>query len=359
MKVATVVGARPQFIKAATFSKALRKQHTEVLIHTGQHYDRELSDVFFDELDLPRPEHELGVGSGSHAQQTALILERIEPVLEAEAPDWVVVFGDTNSTLAGALAAIKLNISLAHVEAGLRSFNRSMPEETNRVLTDHCADLLFCPTKTAMTHLAAEGLSDRAHLTGDIMLDSLDQHRAAVEARTEILHRCDVKPGAYYLATVHRAANTDDHAALARIMEALGRLEAPVIFPMHPRTRLALEASGLEPAPNVTVIEPVGYLDMLALQLRSRAVLTDSGGMQKEAFLLGASCVTVRDETEWPETLVDGWNVLAGTDVDRIVEAATRERPTGDRPDVFGDGRSAQRMVDLLQHDPSHRGRLD
>jgi UDP-N-acetylglucosamine 2-epimerase len=359
MKVATVVGARPQFIKAAVFSRALRENHTELLIHTGQHYDRTLSDVFFEELDLPKAGHELNVGSGSHAQQTAQIIERIEPVLKAEAPDWVVVFGDTNSTLAAALAAAKLGIPLAHVEAGLRSFNRTMPEETNRVLTDHCADLLFCPTETAMTHLAAEGLADRAHLTGDIMLDSLEQHRDAVETRTAILDQCNVQSGGYFLATAHRAANTDDHAALARIMEALGQLESTVVFPMHPRTKLALESSGITLASSVIVIEPVGYLDMLALQRHSRAVLTDSGGMQKEAYLLGVPCVTVRDETEWPETLVDEWNVLAGTNVDHIVEAATRDRPAGDRPAKFGDGRSSQRMVDLLQDDPSHSGRFD
>ena len=354
MKVLTVAGARPQFVKAAAFSRELRKRHSEVLVHTGQHYDPELSDVFFRELDLPPPDHHLGVGSAPHGRQTGEMLTRLEPVMEQEAPDWVVVFGDANSTLAGALAAAKLRLPLAHVEAGLRSFDRSMPEETNRIVADHVADLLFCPTQTAMDHLAREGLSERARLTGDIMYDSLLQHLERAEKQSSVLQRLGLERGGYALATIHRAANTDDPAAFEHIIVALSLLEGPVVFPMHPRARLALSRSDLETPPHVRVIDPAGYLDMLSLERHARAVLTDSGGVQKEAYLLAVPCVTLRQETEWPETLAGGWNVLAGTDPDRIVAAAARPRPAGEPAKVFGDGQSAQRMIELLEHDPSH-----
>ncbi len=354
MKTVTVVGARPQFIKAAALSRELRREHQEVLVHTGQHYDRELSDIFFQELELPPPDRHLGVGSGPQGRQTGQMLERLEEVLGDEAPDWVVVFGDTNSTLAGALTAAKLRLPLAHVEAGLRSFDRSMPEEINRIVADHCSDLLFCPTQTALIQLAREGLAERAHLTGDIMYDSLLQRLPLVEGRAAIIERLGLSPGGYALATVHRAANTDDPEALGRILDALALLNEPVVFPMHPRARLAMASDDLETAPNVRAIEPVGYLEMLALERDARAVLTDSGGVQKETYLLGVPCVTLRDETEWPETLVDDWNVLAGTDPRRIVEAAGRPRPAGDPPLVFGDGQAARRMVELLSDDPSH-----
>jgi UDP-N-acetylglucosamine 2-epimerase len=353
VKVLTVVGARPQFIKAAPFSRALRERHDEVLVHTGQHYDPELSEVFFRELELPAPDHHLGVGSGPHGRQTGEILERLERVLADEAPDWTVVFGDTNSTLAGALAAAKLRIPLAHVEAGLRSFNRAMPEEINRIAADHCADLLFCPTQTAIGHLAREGLAERAHLTGDIMYDALLQHLPRAE-RSGMMERLGLTPGGYALVTVHRPANTDDPAALGDIVDALGLLDEPVVFPMHPRARLALASSDLEVAPNVRALEPVGYLEMLALQRNARVVLTDSGGLQKEAYLLGVPCVTLREETEWPETLAGGWNALAGSAPQRIIDAARRPRPPGEPAKVFGDGRAAQRMVELLGDDPSH-----
>ncbi|MCH8948870.1 MAG: UDP-N-acetylglucosamine 2-epimerase (non-hydrolyzing) [Chloroflexi bacterium] len=358
MKVVTVAGARPQFIKAAAFSAALRAQRIEeALVHTGQHYDDELSAVFFQALELPEPRHRLGVGSGPHGEQTGRMLERLEPVLQEEAPDWVVVFGDTNSTLAGALAAAKLGLPLAHVEAGLRSFNRTMPEEINRIVTDHCSDLLFCPTQTAFDQLSREGLAERARLTGDIMYDALLQHLPLIEERTDVIERLKLHPKEYVLATVHRAANTDDPAALGRILEALALLDEPVVFPIHPRARAALVAANLEPAPNVRVIEPVGYLEMLALERSARVVLTDSGGVQKEAYLLGVPCVTLREETEWPETCGGGWNVLAGTEPARIVEAAQRPEPTGEPAALFGDGHAAQRMVELLRDDPSHGAR--
>ncbi len=353
MKIVTVVGARPQFIKAASLSRELRRANQEVLVHTGQHYDPGLSAVFFRELELPQPDHNLDVGSGPQGRQTGQMLERLEGVLRSETPDWVVVFGDTNSTLAAALAAAKLCLPLAHVEAGLRSFDRSMPEEINRIVVDHCADLLFCPTQTAVDQLAREGLAKRARLTGDIMYDSLLQRLPLVEDQSVIIERLGLTPGGYVLATVHRAANTDDVEALARILDALALLDEPVVFPMHPRARLAMASADLEAASSVRAIEPVGYLEMLALERGARVVLTDSGGVQKEAYLLGVPCVTLREETEWPETLVDEWNVLAGADPRRIVEAAGRAKPAGEPPPVFGDGHAARRMVELLNDDPS------
>lgn len=359
MKIVSVVGARPQFVKAAVLSRELRKQEIdEVLVHTGQHYDSSLSDVFFQELELPEPDHHLDVGSAPHGRQTGQMLERLEPVLERERPDWVVVFGDANSTIAGALVAAKLGLPLAHVEAGLRSFNRSMPEEINRVVVDHCADLLLCPTQTAVDHLRREGLADRARLTGDIMYDSLLQRLPLAQERSGIIERLGLSPGAYVLVTVHRAANTDDRAALAGILDALALLEEPVVFPIHPRTRLALASSDLEIEPSVQVIEPLGYLEMLALERSARMVLTDSGGVQKEAYLLGVPCTTLRNETEWPETLAGGWNVLAGSDPLRIVDAARRSPPPGEPPNVFGDGRAAEAIVECLRDDPSQRGCL-
>lgn len=349
MKVVVVVGARPQFIKAAAFSRCLRRSHTEVLVHTGQHYDQQMSAVFFRELTMAPPDYHLDVGSGPHGRQTGLMLERLETVLERERPDAVVVYGDTNSTVAGALAAAKLRLPLAHVEAGLRSFDRSMPEEVNRIVADHLSDRLFAPTQTAMDNLAREGLADRSHLTGDIMYDSLLLHLPLAQQRSAIMRSLRLRPGSYALATVHRAANTDNVEALRRVLEALSELEQPVIFPIHPRARLAMHSADLELAPGVRAIEPVGYLDMLMLERHARVIITDSGGVQKEAYLLAVPCVTLREETEWPETLAGGWNVLAGTDPARIIAAARRPRPQCEPPAVFGDGRAAERMVALLE----------
>jgi UDP-N-acetylglucosamine 2-epimerase len=358
MKVVTIVGARPQFIKAAPLSQALRSAgHEEVLVHTGQHYDPALSDVFFENLDIARPAHHLDVGSSSHGRQTAQMLERIEPVLRKESPDWVVVFGDTNSTLAGSLAAAKEHVPLAHVEAGLRSFNRAMPEEINRIVADHVSQMLFAPTQTAIDQLALEGLGERAHLTGDIMHDAMLQQLATHETM-EIIERLSVTPGGYALATVHRASNTDQIDRFGRILDGLALLGEPVVFPMHPRARLALASSDLETPENVQVIEPVGYIEMLALERHARIILTDSGGVQKEAYLLGVPCVTLRDETEWPETLFGGWNVLVGCDTKRMVAEASRARPGGEPAQAFGDGHSAERMVRLLDDDRSKRGCL-
>jgi UDP-GlcNAc3NAcA epimerase len=349
VKIVSVVGARPQFIKAATVSRHLRRAHQEVLVHTGQHYDEQLSDVFFAELDLPPPDHHLGVGSAPQGQQIAQMLERLEEVLLQEKPERVLVYGDTNSTLAGALAAVKLHIPLAHVEAGLRSYDRRMPEEINRVLTDHCADLLFCPSATAVENLAREGITGGVHLVGDVMYDSLLQQLPDEDAAQEALSQQGLSPREYVLVTVHRAANTDDKARLGAILRALAELELPAVFPIHPRTRKAMAAAGLSPAPNVRLREPLGYREMLSSERHARTILTDSGGVQKEAFFLGVPCVTLRDETEWPETVECGWNVLAGADPERIVAAAKRPTPQGERPPLFGDGHAAEKIVRSLE----------
>lgn len=349
MKVLTVVGARPQFIKAGPFSRAVRQRHTEVLVHTGQHYDAGMSDVFFEELRLPEPDHHLGVGSGTHGRQTAQMLERLEDVMRRESPDAVVVYGDTNSTLAGALAAAKLGLRVAHVEAGLRSGVRDMPEEINRVVADRLSTWLFAPTKNAADNLAREGITDGVVVTGDIMFDALLQHVAIAEQRSTVLRDMGLTPGSYVLATVHRAANTDDVRRLGEIFDALALLHEPVIVPLHPRTKAALMGTDIEVEPPVRVVEPVGYLDMLMLQRHARVVLTDSGGVQKEAYLLGVPCVTLRDETEWVETLEGDWNVLAGADAERIVAAAKRPRPAGEPAPAFGDGHAAERMVAALE----------
>lgn len=339
-------------------SREIRRNHHEVLVHTGQHYDAGLSDVFFEELGLPAADHHLGVGSGSHGRQTGLMLERLEEALLAEQPDCVLVYGDTNSTLAGALAAAKLHLPLAHVEAGMRSFNRDMPEEINRVVADHCADLLFCPTTTAVENLVGEGITQGVHLVGDVMYDSLLAHLSLARERSRIMEERKLKPGSYVLATVHRPANTDDTGRLQAILVALGELDEPVIFPMHPRARLAMMSTDVEAAPTVRLLEPVGYLDMLTLEQYARMIITDSGGVQKEAYLLGVPCVTLREETEWPETLEGGWNVLAGAEPARILAAARRARPEGSPPPAFGDGHAAEKIVRVLEDDPPDRRRL-
>lgn len=348
MKVVSVVGARPQFIKAAAVSRVLRRQHEEVLLHTGQHYDDLMSDVFFRELDLPRPDVNLGVGSASHGRQTGEMLIGIERVLQEERPDWVLIYGDTNSTLAGALAAAKLGIPLAHVEAGLRSFNRTMPEEINRVVADRLSDLLFCPTQTAVENLAREGITSGVHLVGDVMYDILLWSLPLAERRSGILERLGVVPGTYLLATIHRAGNTDIRENLSAIVAGLNATGEPVVFPLHPRTRRALTRWGIVPAENVRLIEPVGYLDMLVLERNARLILTDSGGVQKEAYWLGVPCLTLREETEWVETVEAGWNILVGTSVERLIEAVHTFRPRGDRPAFFGDGRAGEKIVEAL-----------
>ena len=345
-----MVGARPQFVKAAVMSGSLRANHSEILIHTGQHYDHGMSAVFFDELGIPPPDHDLGVGSGSHGAQTGAMLEGIERILIEEKPDVVMVYGDTNSTLAGALAAAKLHLRVAHVEAGLRSFNRRMPEEINRVLTDHLSDLLFCPSDVARGNLAAEGVTSGVHVVGDIMVDAIRIFGERARGQTGLLEELGVKPGGYFLATVHRAENTDDANRLAAILEAFRRLPLPVVFPVHPRTEHRLRDLALAEGERVMLIEPVGYLEMLMLESQAEAILTDSGGVQKEAYCLGTPCVTLREETEWIETVESGWNRLCGVDPESILAAVTSLPPRElARPPVYGDGHAADRIIAALE----------
>ena len=358
MTVLTVVGARPQFIKAAAVSRvfAATEGVEELLVHTGQHYDPGLSDVFFDELEIPPPSHHLGVGSGRHGAQTGEMLAKIEEVILETQPDWVLVYGDTNSTLAGALASAKLHVPIAHIEAGLRSFNRRMPEEVNRVLTDHAATLLFTPTETADRHLAAEGIpAERIRRVGDVMYDVARFFGAKAEQESDVLERLGLDDGGYVLATVHRAENTDDPERLRAVFEALGTLnaEVPVVLPLHPRTRAVLERAGqiAWAAGRVRLVDPVGYLDMVLLERHARLVATDSGGVQKEAYFAGVPCVTLRDETEWTELVDLGWNRLAPpTDAASVAgvfeEALAADRGADAAP--YGDGHSAERIVDAL-----------
>ncbi|MFC7236116.1 non-hydrolyzing UDP-N-acetylglucosamine 2-epimerase [Halosegnis marinus] len=339
MKVLSVVGTRPHFVKAAPVSRALDGACEHVLVHTGQHYDDALSERFFRELDIPRPDHDLRVGSADHGPQTAMMLSSLSAVLRAESPDVVLVYGDTNSTLAGALATAKLPPTLAHVEAGVRCFNRDIPEEVNRVLTDHASDLLFAPTETAVDNLAAEGVTAGVTNTGDVLYDALLWARDRLDAG--VLDEFGVVPGEYVLSTVHRAHNTDDPERLGAILRAFGSLALPVVLPAHPRTREAVAAHGLDVPANVKLVEPVSYLDFLALLDGAARVATDSGGVRKEAFYLDTPCVTLREETVWPETVAAGWNELVGTDEGAIVRALTREWDLGEKPAPYGEGDAA------------------
>jgi UDP-GlcNAc3NAcA epimerase len=348
VRIVTIVGNRPQFVKAAAVSRLLRERHEELLVHTGQHYDDELSKVFFEELGIPAPDRELGAGSGSNTEQTARILAALAPVLAELRPGLALVYGDTNSTLAGALAAAQAYIPVGHVEAGMRSFDRSMPEELNRVLTDHASDLLLCSTQSAIDNLAREGVQGEPHLVGDVMADVSLAFREIAAERSTILAELDLEPGAYLVVTAHRAGNVDDPDRLERLVALLEALPQPVVFPVHPRTRGRLEAAGLlDRLDGVTLVPPLGYLDFLELARHARAILTDSGGVQKEAYLLGVPCVTLRDTTEWVETVDAGWNVLV--DLDREAALAALDRtPPPERPELYGGGRAAERVRDAV-----------
>jgi len=391
MKICTILGARPQFIKAAPVSRAIAEHNhlthhssrlTEVIVHTGQHFDSDMSAVFFKELNIPNPDYNPGINSASHGAMTGRMLEKIEEILIKEKPDWVVVYGDTNSTLAGAIASIKLQIPLAHVEAGLRSFNREMPEEHNRVLTDHCADILFCPTETAVNNLRNEGftnivndgrlleeeffenelsafsfeLSARVVNVGDTMYDAVLQFSEIAQKQSTILEDLGIKSKEYLLATVHRPYNTDIPENLQSILSAFLEINEPIIFPIHPRTRQCLadlkttSVSSVNSVrdSNLKLIPPVGYLDMLVLEQNARAILTDSGGMQKEAYFFGVPCVTMRTETEWVETVEAGWNVVVGADRGKIVEAVGSFKSNNLRPELYPDSRAAGKVVRIL-----------
>ncbi len=351
MRVLTVVGNRPQFVKAAAVSRPLRAVAEEVLVHTGQHHDEVLSDVFFAELELPRPEHRLELGGGSNTAQTARMLDALEPLLDAEQPDAVLVYGDTNSTLAGALAAAQARIPVAHVEAGMRSFDRAMPEELNRVLADHAAALLLCSSERAAAQLRAESVVGEVVVVGDVMVDVAQLVAPAARERRDVLAQHGVDPGAFVLVTAHRAGTVDDPGRLGRLAELLLALEEPAVFPVHPRTRARLEAAGLldrlRAASHLHLAPPLGYGPFTALLYNARAVLTDSGGVQKEAYLAGVPCVTLRDRTEWTETVDAGWNVLVDLDVGAARAALERPRPS-DRPALYGDGRAGARVVESL-----------
>jgi UDP-GlcNAc3NAcA epimerase len=354
VKVLSVVGARPQFIKAAPVSRVLRRAHSEVLVHTGQHYDDAMSAAFFRDLEISEPDLNLEVGSGPHGAQTAEMIRRLEPVVEEEQPDGVLVYGDTNSTLAAAIVASKVAYPtgrrpwLAHVEAGLRSFNRTMPEERNRIVADHLGDLLLAPTPAAMENLEHEGLADRSELVGDVMVDAFQW---AVARAPDHLPAVARDYPEYLLMTMHRAENVDDQERLGRWLDAV-RLDLPVIFPVHPRTRRMLDTGRMRMAPNVVAIDPVGYLEMVALELNAKAIATDSGGVQKEAYLAGVPCLTLRSETEWVETVAAGWNRVIGDDPS-AVRAALEDRSYMDRSrprlSLFGDGHAAERTVAALE----------
>jgi len=353
MKVLSVVGARPNFVKLAAVEPYFSKLFDHVVVHTGQHYDYELSRVFLEHFDIPEPHYFLGVGSGLHGYQVGEMVKRVEKVLLGEKPDLVVVYGDTNSTLAGALAAVKAGFRVAHVEAGLRSYNMMMPEEINRRVVDHVSWLLFAPTKTAVENLKREGMLGYIYLTGDVHMDVLQRWIEVAEAKSRIIKKLGLKSKGYIVATIHRAENTDNAENLKKIVAALLNIPYKVVFPIHPRTRNALTNLGLlnqlEKAKNIVLTKPLGYLDFIKLLKHAWKVITDSGGVQREAYLLGVPCIVLRNETEWKELVEIGWAKLVGTDSDKIVGAVKSFEPSGERPPLLGDGRVAEMIANIIQ----------
>lgn len=349
MKIIHIVGARPQFIKAATVSRAWNSSNEEYLLHTGQHYSPQMSKLFFDELKLRKPDINLDVGGGNHADQTSGMLLGIDRYIEEIHPDHMIIYGDTNSTLAGALAASKRGIPLSHVEAGLRSFNRSMPEEINRVVGDHLSNFLFCPTEDSRRNLAAEGIKENVYLVGDVMADALYSFTEIAEKQSKILENLDLRPKTYCLATAHRSGNVDFKDNLAQIIEGFKEIDRTIILPLHPRTKKMLIEFGLIFSENVRLIDPVGYLDMLLLEKNAECILTDSGGIQKEAYLLGVRCITMRGETEWVETVDAGWNYLAGANHEKISKSFYDFHPKENRQQIYGSGDAADKIVQIIK----------
>lgn len=349
MKIISIVGARPEFIQAMPVSRAIRKTHQEILVHTGQHYDYQMSQAFFDELDIPSPDYNLEVRSSTQARQTAEMLVRLEDILLAEQPDLVLVRGDTNSSLAAALATSKVAIPFAHIEAGERSYNRMMPEEINRITADHLASLHFCVSQTAVQHLAAEGITGRVYWVGDVMLDALLSANPVAQLKSKILGQIGIEPQGYSLTTIHRAANTDQPERLKQIITALNRVQERVILPVHPRTHKALTQLNLDIEDHLKLIEPVGYLDMLTLEKNARLIATDSGGVQREAYYHRVPCLTLRDETEWVETVETGWNKLIGVNPDAILEAWFTFVPPAEHPPIYGTGQAGEKIAEIIQ----------
>ncbi|WP_286883310.1 non-hydrolyzing UDP-N-acetylglucosamine 2-epimerase [Aneurinibacillus sp. UBA3580] len=350
-KIVTIVGARPQFVKLAPVSRALRGKFQEVIVNTGQHYDHNMASVFFEELNIPRPDYDLEVGSASHGKQTGMMLDKIEQLLLSEKPDAVLVYGDTNSTLAGALAASKLHIPLFHIEAGLRSFNKRMPEEINRILTDHVSTLLFAPTETAVSNLQKESIVHHVYNVGDVMYDAVLYNVNIAEEKCKLFD-FNVESKQFYLATIHRAENTDDKEILRSIVESLISIKNDVIFPLHPRTKAKLEEFHLFDLfkfSNVKVIDPVSYLEMLTLEKHAKGIITDSGGVQKEAYFMQVPCYTLRNETEWIETVECGWNQLVNPQSDNLADIIENQEKREYVPNLFGDGKSSHTIVEKIE----------
>lgn len=348
MRILSVVGARPEFIQAMPVSHAISKHHQEILVHTGQHYDYKMSQKFFDELDIPVPDYNLGVGSASQSRQTAEIMIQLEEVMLQEKPDFVVMRGDTNSSLAAALVAAKVGIPFAHIESGERSFNREMPEELNRLVADRLANLHFCVSQAAVTNLLAEGIQDTVHFVGDVMLDALLHSLPIARKRSTILDQLGVEPRKYALVTIHRPANTDNPKRLKQIIKALNSTSETIIMPIHPRTKLALSSIKVNLNDNIQVIEPMGYFDMLVLEENARIIATDSGGVQREAYYLEIPCLTLRDESEWVDTIATGWNILVGADQKKILKNWFDFKPPAEHPKIYGKGNASQLIVDII-----------
>jgi len=349
MKFVTIIGARPQFVKASVVSKALREAgHTEILVNTGQHYDDNMAKIFFEEMAIPRSDYDLGVGSGTHAQQTAASMIGIEEILIKEQPDFLIVYGDTNATVAGALAAAKLHVKIVHIEAGLRSYNRQMPEEINRIVTDVISDYLMVPTQVAVDNLKKEGIDTGVHIVGDVMVDALRTYTVIAEQKANILNHLALNKDGFILMTIHRPSNADSNERLSEILQSISGVGLPVVFPVHPRSKARVEALMRNVDGDIKLIEPVGYLDMMLLEKYSRVIITDSGGVQKEAYLHKTPCLTVRSETEWVETVSDGWNYLVGDNLDLIQELAQKFPKPERWSNHYGDGHAANKIVELL-----------